>query len=214
MSKTSIARVWYAAIAVQVLIAISIRGVLSWQDINGEFSTPIGRVVNMFCYFTIQSNILVGVVALLLAINTKRDSTRFFVAQLTGLVCVLVAGVVYHILLASEEHLEGLTVLTNFVVHTSAPIMFTLGWLFFNDHGRTTWRIVRLSLLFPIGWAIFAMIRGAIIHYYPYPFMDVVDLGYATALINMGVVTVFFIALFVGVHLLDRKIANLIGFKV
>ncbi|HMS24223.1 MAG TPA: Pr6Pr family membrane protein, partial [Acidimicrobiia bacterium] len=121
MSKTSIARVWYAAIAVQVLIAISIRGVLSWQDINGEFSTPIGRVVNMFCYFTIQSNILVGVVALLLAINTKRDSTRFFVAQLTGLVCVLVAGVVYHILLASEEHLEGLTVLTNFVVHTSAP---------------------------------------------------------------------------------------------
>ena len=162
----------------------------------------------MFCYFTIQSNILVGVIGILLAINVKRESTKFIVAQLTGLVCILVAGIVYHVLLASEDQLEGMAVITNFVVHTSAPIMFLLGWIFFNNHGRTSWRTVQLSLIFPVGWAVFAMIRGAIIHYYPYPFMDVAYLGYAKALTNMAVVTVFFIALFVGAHLSDKKLVR------
>src|SRR6266571_1200941 len=36
-----------------------------------------------------------------------------------------------------------------------------------------------LSLLFPVCWLIFTLIRGAVIGWYPYPFIDVTRLGYA-----------------------------------
>lgn len=207
MNKGTISRVWYGLIAIQIFVAVVVRTTLSWQDANGDFSTPLARGVNVFCYFTILSNLLVGVICVLLAKKTPPSSEGFVIAQLAGLVCIIVAGVVYHILLASEEHLTGLAVLTNFVVHTSAAIMFTIGWLFFNVHGRITWRTVRFALLFPIGWAVCAMIRGAAIHYYPYPFMDVDYLGYAHALLNMAVVTLFFLALFAGAYLIDKAMA-------
>lgn len=208
MNKELFARIWYASIALQIFVAIPVRTVLSWQDVNGEFSEPIARAFNTYCYFTVVSNLLVGVVCVFLAKKKPPTSDRFVIAQLTGLVCIIVAGTVYHLLLASEDQLQGAAVITNLVVHTTAPIMFTIGWLFFNDHGRTTWRTVKFSLIFPIGWAIFAMIRGAIIDYYPYPFMDVNYLGYLHALINMAVVTLFFLGLFAGAHLLDQRLPS------
>ncbi len=204
MNKVVSGRIWYGLIAVQILVAIPVRTVLSWQDVNGEFTTPIARAFNTYCYFTILSNLLVAVVCVFLAKKNPPTSDRFVVAQLTGLVCIIVAGVVYHLLLASEDQLEGLEVVTNFVMHTSAPVMFLIGWLFFNAHGRTTWKTVKLSLIFPISWAVFALVRGAIISYYPYPFMDVNVLGYGRALINMAVVTLFFLVLFAGAHMLDK----------
>lgn len=208
MDKTLFARIWFGLIALQIAIVVPTRMVLSWNDINGDFEKPLARAFNVLCFFTIQSNLIVCVVSAMLFLSINRSSRGFVVAQLTGLVCIIVAGTVYYLLLAGEEELTGLAVITNFVVHTSAPIMFTIGWLLFVEHGQTTWRSVKFALVFPISWAIFAMARGALIHYYPYPFMNVGDLGYTTALLNMFVVTLFFIMLFVGAHLLDSKLLN------
>ncbi|MGI8411933.1 MAG: Pr6Pr family membrane protein, partial [Solirubrobacteraceae bacterium] len=44
--------------------------------------------------------------------------------------------------------------------------------------------IAWLSLIFPIGWLAFTLIRGAIAHWYPYPFIDVTQLGYGRAAVN------------------------------
>ena len=208
MNKNLIARLWFGAIALQVFLVMPTRLVLSWNDQYGEFSEPCARSVNVLCYFTNQSNILVGVVCLLLAINLNRKSKLFDVAKFSGLICIVVAGTVYYLLLASEDNLEGLAAVNNFIVHASVPVMYFLGWLVFVKHGSTNWKVVRLSLIFPVGWAAFALIRGAIIDFYPYPFMDVNYLGYIPALINMVFVTLFFVALFVGAHLLDRKLVQ------
>lgn len=208
MTKDRFARFWYGLIALQVMIVIPIRLVRSWNDIYGDFSEGWARSVNVLCYFTNQSNILVGVISALLVFNLKRSSFRFVVAQFTALICIVVAGVVYYLLLASEDNLVGIDAITNFVVHTSVPIMFVIGWLAFIDRGQTTMKTVRYSLIFPICWAIFAMVRGAIIDWYPYPFMDVRDLGYAMALLNMSVVTLFFLLLYFLAHLLDKKLSK------
>ena len=208
MNKALVGRIWFGIIAVQVILVIPIRMYLSWFDVTGEFEQAWARSVNVLCYFTNQSNLIVGVVCLMLAVNIDRQSTRFVIAELTGLICVIVAGTVYYLMLASEDSLTGIEIPCNFIVHASVPIMFTIGWLVFIPHGNVTWRTVRYSLAFPVGWAIFAMIRGAIISYYPYPFMDVRDLGYPTALINMLVVTLFFVALFIGAYFVDKKLGQ------
>lgn len=206
MNKSSIGRIWFGLLVAIIAILMPTRGILSWNDINGEFTTSWARALNVYCYFTNQSAILVGIVSLMIALKKCRESKIFVVAEFTALICTIVAGTVYYLLLAREEHLHGIAAVNNFTVHAIVPVMYAVGWIVFAEHGKTNWNIVKLSLIFPISWAIFALVRGAIIHWYPYPFMDVDFLGYAIALLNMLVVTMFFVLLFVGAHLLDTKV--------
>lgn len=211
MNKTAIAKVWFGIIAIQVAIVIPIRVVIEFNNIYGQFDTPIARSLNVLLYFTNLSNILVAIVSILLVTNLNRNSHRFEVVQLSALVSIIVAGLVYWLVLAGDDKVEGIDVYTNFAVHTTVPIMFVLGWIFFVQHGNTTLKTIKFAVLFPVGWAIMAMIRGSLVDWYPYPFMDVRDIGYSTALINMTFVTIFFLALFFGVYLVDNKVLNRIN---
>ena len=201
-------KLWFGIIFVQVAIVIPIRLVIDWNNIYGQFDQPIARSLNVLLYFTNLSNILVAVESLMLVKNSKRNSSRFLIAQLTALICIVVAGLVYWLLLAAEDKVVGIDVFTNFAVHASVPLMFLLGWIFFVEHGNTTLKTIKFALLFPVVWAVIAMLRGALIDWYPYPFMDVRDLGYATALINMTVVTLFFLFLFFVAYFLDNKVLS------
>jgi len=200
------AQLWFGLIFVQVAIVIPIRLVVDWNNYYGQFDQPIARSLNVLLYFTNLSNIAVAIVSLLLVIDLNRRSPRFLVAELSSLVCVVVAGLVYWLLLASEDNVVGIDVFTNYAVHATVPLMFLVGWIFFVEHGHMTLKAIKFALLFPISWAVMAMLRGALVEWYPYPFMDVRDLGYATALLNMAVVTLFFVALFFGAYFVDTKL--------
>jgi hypothetical protein len=48
------------------------------------------------------------------------------------------------------------------------------------------------SLLFPVLWLAYTLVRGAIWKWYPYPFLDVSSHGYARVVVNALVVAVVF----------------------
>lgn len=53
-------------------------------------------------------------------------------------------------------------------------MLCVVGWLLFGPRGRTVMAHVWLALLFPVGWLVFALVRGPLVGgYYPYPFLDV-----------------------------------------
>jgi hypothetical protein len=52
-----------------------------------------------------------------------------------------------------------------------------------------------LSLIFPVLWLAFTLVRGAVIHWYPYPFIDVTRLGYPKAALNCVWVAALFLGL-------------------
>ncbi len=91
-------RAWFAATAIAVAAGVVIGMVLAWQHPNyrllegGELPRfgggSLGRSLNVFAYFTIQSNLIVGVTSLLLAVSPNRASTIFRVARLTGLIAI------------------------------------------------------------------------------------------------------------------------------
>ncbi len=88
-------------------------------------------------------------------------------------------------------------------------MLCVVGWLLFGPRRRTSWRTVWLALLFPLGWLVFALVRGPLVGgYYPYPFLDVGVHGYPRVLSNALVVAAVFLALAAGAHLLDRKLAS------
>ncbi len=209
MKKIVLARLWFAATALVVAVGIVVQLVATAQLDSGFFDSRAGRILNVFCFFTVQSNLIVMVTCALLAVRVGAKPTWFWVLRLDGVLCITVTFVVFHLALADLQDLEGLARTADFLLHTASPVLCLIGWLFFGPRGRTSWRIVRLAVLFPVGWLVFALVRGPLVgDYYPYPFLDVGDHGYPRVLLNSAAVALLFLGLAAGAHLLDRRLSS------
>ena len=171
----------------------------------------VGRVLDFFTYFTIWSNILVVIVMTMLFVRPDRDSFWFRAVRLSALLMIVVTGIIYNAILAATAQLQGLEVVTNLFEHILTPIVTLLVWLIAGPRGWFSWRIILASLIIPIVWLVFALIRGAFIGAYPYGFVDVATYGYPTVLTNVAGIVVFALVLcliFWGVDWLIRRVAQ------
>lgn len=155
----------------------------------------IGRVFDFFTYFTIWSNIIVFIVMTMLFLRPDRDSLWFRAVRLSALLMIVVTGIIYNVVLAADAKLQGLEVVSNLFEHILTPIVTLLVWLIAGPRGWFSWRIIAASLVLPIAWLIFALIRGAFINAYPYGFLDVASYGYGTVLTNVAGILVFAVVL-------------------
>ncbi len=181
---TAKARWWFGLTAAAVAFGIVVNVAVAATTTGGFFTTAAGRVFNVFCFFTIQSNLIVGITCLLLAIDPGRTSSTFDTFRLIGIVAITITGVVYHAALRSLFDLESWALVGDVTVHTVVPVLAVGTWIVFGPRCRTSRRIMWLSLLFPVAWFVFALTRGAIADYYAYPFVDVIRLGYPKVLMN------------------------------
>lgn len=208
MDRNLIARAWFAVTALVVLTGVVVQLAVTAQTTGGRFDSPVAKVANVFCYFTILSNLLIGATSLLLALDTDRRSAVFRTLRLDGALAIAVTGVVFHIALAGLQELTGYAALADALLHTVSPIMGVLGWLLFGPRGAITPRIVRWSLAYPLAWLAFTMVRGALTDFYPYPFLEAFRIGYLRVTLNCLLVAVLFLGLAALTMLLDRKLTR------
>ena len=166
----------FLGLVIQVIVAVHFE--------EGFFDTPAKRALNVFAFFSIQSNIFVAATTLLLALNPNRSSTTFKVARLTGIVAISITFVVFHAVLSKLVDLESWALVADNLLHTVVPALAVVGWLIFGPRNLTDRRVMWLSLLFPLAWCAFTLIRGEFVGWYPYPFIDVGVLGYGKVLVN------------------------------
>jgi hypothetical protein len=190
-----------AAVALNVVTAV---------QTPGHFPSGLDRAFNTFAFFTIQSNLLAGATALLLAIRLERTSLLFRTFRLVGLVSITVTGIVYHVALARLLTLAGLHQLANQLAHTVVPLLAVAGWLAAGPRGQTSARAAWLSPLYPLAWLTFTLI-GALIGWYPYPFIDVTRLGYAKTILNCVWVALLFLGLAAAATALDIRLTSRAG---
>ncbi|HET6298097.1 MAG TPA: Pr6Pr family membrane protein [Kribbella sp.] len=206
MTKSVAGRVWFAVTAVVVTAGIIIQLVVTATTSDGYFPENPDRVFNVFAFFTIQSNLLLGATTLLLALNRGGDSLLFRTLRLNGVLCIAVTGIVYHVALAGLDELSGGAAVANLLLHTITPLLGVLGWLFFGPRGQTDTTVVGWSIVYPLLWLVFTLIRGEGTGFYPYPFVDVSEHGYGRVLLNCLLVALLFLALAAGATLLDRRL--------
>ncbi|MFD9893817.1 Pr6Pr family membrane protein [Amycolatopsis sp. NPDC059027] len=204
MPESKIARGWFALTALAALTGLVTQVIATSNVAEGRFATAAGRVANLLCFFTIDSNVLVTITTALLALGLARTTGLFPVLWLCALVGITVTGVVYQVALAGLYELHGLALFADTMLHKVSPIMCVLGWLLCGPRGLVRWSTVWWSLLYPLAWVTFTLIRGAIIDYYPYPFIDATKLGYGRITLNCAIIGLFFIALAIGALGLDR----------
>lgn len=195
-----IARLWHATVAVLVLVFLAVQVGIAVRVTGTPPNTDpgvlkgaslAGRIVRVFSFFTIQSNILCGVTAALLAARPDRDGALFRVLRLDALFGITVTGIVYATVLAPIHEPKGWAeTSSNTVFHYVVPIMTVLGWVLFGPRPRIDPAVVRLALVWPVAWLAYTLVRGAIWDWYPYPFLDVPTHGYARVAVNAVGVTV------------------------
>ncbi|MEV0799341.1 Pr6Pr family membrane protein [Kribbella sp. NPDC050281] len=204
---TTTGRVWAGGTAFAVAAGIVVQLFVTANGTEGFFRDNPERVFNVFAYFTIQSNLLLGATVLLLALQPDRpQGTLFKTLRLNGVLCIAVTGIVYHLVLAGQDDLSGWASVANLLLHTATPILGVLGWLLFGPRGVVDQRIVGWSIVYPLLWLVFTLVRGEFVGFYPYPFVDVGEHGYARVLLNCLLVAVLFLALAAGASFLDRRL--------
>lgn len=154
--------------------------------------------VHFFSYFTILTNILAAVALLAPVLAPASPTTRFLDrpsvrTAIAGY--IVVVGTVYYALLRNIGHAQGWELFFEHVLHYVTPPLFVLDWLLFVPKGGLPWRTGVACLGYPAIYAVWTLAHGAVTGWYPYPFLDVADLGYPQTLLNIAGLVVAFLAL-------------------
>lgn len=187
-----------AAVAAIGLIFIGVQGYLAVK--NADEGEVFGALVNFFSFFTIQTNILVVITMALLAFNANSFTASAPWRAANTLYITLVA-LVYHIVLAPTHFPVGIGIWSNFSTHTFIPLAVIFDWFVFSDKSTLNIRHPIKWLIFPITYCAYTLIRGSIVGWYPYPFLDHNNISYSEISINVIVLIVIFYTfgmLFVG----------------
>ena len=166
-----------------------------------------GRVIDSLSYFTNLSNVLVAVVLTMLARNPDRSGGVWAAVRMDSLVMISITGLIYAIVLAPDAQVEGLDIIVNSIKHYIVPVMTVFLWLLVGPRRQLTFVSIFTALVIPISWAGYTLIRGEFISAYPYGFLNVIDLGLTSVLINIAGVAALGIVLGLLFWAVDRLLS-------
>ncbi len=204
----SIAVLVLAAMVLQIWIVIRLGGAPSSGGLGDLRGTGLpGRLLRLFSFFTIESNILAGVSSALLMRSAASADQRWPVLRVDALYGITLTGLVYSIVLAPLHDPKGWQDVTvNTLLHYIVPTLMVLGWLLFGPRPQVTLRVLLLALAWPLAWVTWTLIHGELSGWYPYGFVDAATHGYVRVALNMvavvGVTAVMFGLLWWG----DRRL--------
>ncbi len=162
-----------------------------WQP-----STPIGRIIFYYSFFTVLSNLMLAFSCLWLTFNPNCSRFFFKVIRLNGLVGVIITAIVYNLILRGiHKPPNTLLQFANESLHVILPVVGILSWLIWGPFRRIHFNVIVGSFLSMLIYAIYIFIRGYFTHQYPYPFINVVNVGYVKALYSAGLVFILFFCL-------------------
>jgi hypothetical protein len=196
--------------------------ILSWAALSLELYVMINESVqaggtagsaisSYFCYFTILTNLFVAFVFTApLFKNNKTKFWGFFNNHnvISSATCaVIVVGLVFHFMLRNLNHLEGLQLIVDRYLHYITPVLAIIFWAVMVPAKQLQFPAIAKWLLYPIAYFGYILIRGAILHHYPYGFVDVDKIGMAATLKNSAGLFglyIFLSAIFVSINRLRK----------
>jgi hypothetical protein len=188
---------WYRAIAAAIgWFAIVLQYFITLRyKTDGDY---LAALIRLLAYFTMLTNILVALAMTMpwLAPQSKlgafltRPSVRTAIASY-----IIVVSAVYYTVLRKLAHPQGWSLVTDTIEHGIVPVLYVLDWLLFVPKQGLSAKSVPWWLIYPVCYAAYSLLHGALTGFYPYPFLDVTKLGYERVLQNMGLLTMIFAVL-------------------
>jgi len=180
--------------ALRLLMAAAVLAAIVTQLAN---TIGIGNsVTNFFSFFTIQSNII-GVVAVTTAALAGPAARRsVWLSQLRGAATLYmgITGMIFSLLLSGAD-VQTPIPWVNSVLHYVFPLFIVIDWLVDRSVRPLSFRQGLIFLAYPVAYGSFCLIRGPIVDWYPYPFLDPRVHGYLYVTVMMIFVAMVGLAL-------------------
>ncbi len=177
-------------------IFASTLALFTWFCIILQFYISSDKFINIISYFTILCNSLIAVSLSFSTFFPKTKLGAFFssLSVKTAIALyIFIVFVVYNTVLRGIWKPTGWQLFLDNMLHVLIPILYILSWLFFVTKGKLNWNNGLYWLLFPLIYLIYSLIRGAIVNWYPYPFLNAVKLGYNQVIINIIIMLFVFL---------------------
>ena len=166
--QTVAIRIYRACGALAILVAVG------YQVTKGLESSH-WSAANYFSFFTILSNLFAA--GVLLAGALRGGGGRSSIGRRAGVdllrgaavVYMLTTGIVYVALLSGHD---SSTPWVNTIVHQVMPVVVALDWAIDPPRMRLAVRSTLLWLSFPLAYIAYTLIRGSLVNWYPYFFVN------------------------------------------
>ncbi|WP_446223192.1 Pr6Pr family membrane protein [Nocardia sp. IBHARD005] len=152
-------------------------------------------LTNYLSYFTVESNIL-GVIVLLIGGLVAPQSRGWQLVRGAATLYMLITMVVYAVLLSRIDVMLN-DQWINDIMHRYLPMILVLDWIFvaMARRLRPNPALIGQWLVFPLIYGVYSLIRGPIVDWYPYPFINPTGQGYVSMAIGLVVLTLVFAVL-------------------
>ena len=190
--------------AIIVWVAVLTQYYLMIENRVASFSET---TIRFFSFFTILTNSLVAIYFTLVIFKIKNGFVAIIdkPGTLTAITAyIAIVGLVYQIILRHLWQPTGLQLIVDELLHTLIPIMVIIYWYLYENNSSATYEQIPKWLIYPLIYLAYILIRGQFSNFYPYPFVDVGNLGLSKVLIN----SVLLIALFMGLSALFIRVGR------
>jgi hypothetical protein len=191
--------------ATAVIVAIVGQFVVSWSMVPDRAAF----VVNFFSFFTILSNALTAVLMLVgawIAFTRRDDPGWFNLVRACAVTYMATTFVVYNLLLREISLDQATTVpWSNEILHVWAPLYVVLDWVLAPGRHPIPWARLWTIVVFPLAWVVYTLVRGPIVGWYPYPFLDPAqEAGYGGVAVYVIAIASFILLVGAGILALSR----------
>ncbi len=172
-------------------------------------------IIRFFSFYTILTNILVAIHFSYRAWGKQGKFASFFTRPSTATaitVYITIVGLIYNVILRLTWQPTGLQLVVDELLHTLIPLLCIVYWWLYDRTSAIPWKSFLTWLWYPGAYFVFIILRGMPSGYYPYPFINVQELGYEKTLVNDVVILLVFVMasmLFIGIGKWTKKEKNI-----
>src|SRR5258708_3436615 len=193
-------------------------GLLVFAAIGVQFAKALDRTdfspVNFFSFFTILSNIFAATIFLYGAsriASQKQPTPLFDLLRGASVVYMTVTAIVFALLLSHlQEDLQLTLPWVDPVLHQLMPAAVFVDWLLNPPRAKLSLRRASLWVCYPLAYLAYSLVRGAIVDWYPYPFLDPGTNGHAAIFLHsvaimLGMIALIWVTVMIGNLLRARR---------
>lgn len=194
----SFARLYAITGALVVWFALALQLYLTLRLTVADGRGIVAGILFYLSFFTILTNTLVAL-ALTVPLVSPAPASRWGefaaspFAQTAVAAYITIVGIVYSVALRHIWDPQGAQRVADLLLHDLIPVLFVVRWLLFVPKGSLRPGDAVRWLAYPLAYVAIIVVRGAVAHRYPYPFIDVTTLGYPRVLLNTVGLTIAFL---------------------
>ena len=201
------AQITRVVIALVVWFALALQQYLIISRVPANGLTTLSAIGRFLIFFTILTNLLAAFCVTALLLSPRSRIGQFFARPSTATAIaadIFIVFLVYNLILRWIWAPTGPDRLADELLHVVVPVLYIVYWILFVPKGTLKWSNSWTWCLYPALYLVYALVRGKLEGFYPYPFLDIKVLGLQRVLFNSAGLIVLFMVTFFLIIWLDR----------